>query len=174
MRWIVSILLAAVLAGGPTAFAAAEPGTPGLDAMAAQIGRLELLRAMSLQPRPLIIDVRATSEFAVSRLPGARRVDAETDKEAFAADIAAAARGRAVVFYCTTSGRSEVFANAVLHTLMERGSDRIAVLAGGIVGWSNAGLPLVSGNGPTRLVHPHDPVTGRLLIRSETIRFEPR
>ena len=123
-----------------------------LDARAPAIGRWQLWRLMWSRPRTVLLDAREPDEFAASHLPGAHRVEVDVDKEAFSTSITAWARSRTVVLYCTTSTRSQVFADAVLHPLTESGAARIVYLEGGLIAWRDAGLPLVSRLGPTRRV----------------------
>lgn len=138
----------------PPSVIAGKMGTGGLDldARAPAIGRWLLWRLMWARPRAVVFDARDADEFETSHLPGAHRVAMNADKDAFSGSIASWTRSRTVVFYCTTSVRSQVFADAVLHPLTEGGAGKIVYLEGGIVAWRNAGLPLVSRHGPTRRI----------------------
>lgn len=163
--WSCLVLLAftSVMAGPSATIGNAEPAATStadkvgaasldLDMRAPAIGRWQLWRLMWARPRLVVFDTRELSEFETSHLPGAHRVATDIDKDAFAASVAAWARSRSVVFYCTTSVRSQIFADAVLHPLTEGGAGTIVYLEGGIVAWRDAGLPLVSRHGPTRRI----------------------
>lgn len=83
---------------------------------------------------PLVVDVRAESEWDAGHLPGAlhiplpeleeRRGEIPTDRE--------------VVLQCQGGGRSAIAASL----LKARGHDRVANLAGGYSAWVAAGLPV--------------------------------
>lgn len=172
MRCWKFILPLTAMAGSCAAAGAAEPapaqtsaaadkvgaGGLDLDARVPAIRRWQLWRLMWARPRAVMFDTRDPEEFEISHLPGAHRVAMDADKDAFAASIAAWSRRRTVVFYCTTSMRSQIFADAVLHPLTESGASRVVYLEGGIVAWRDAGLPLVSRRGPTRRIA--SPISG--------------
>lgn len=97
------------------------------DWTAAQVA--ELHREGKIQ----LIDVRARHEWDAGRIAGARRVEL--------AELAARAReidrDRPVVFYCSRGGRSAMAAEAF------RGAGFDAHnMAGGLLEWQAAGLPL--------------------------------
>lgn len=98
---------------------------------------------------PLVIDIRSAGEQAVSTLPGA--VCATTQPEAI--ELAAAHdRARPIVAYCAVGVRSARLAS----TLQRAGCTDVYNLERSIFGWANAGLPLVRGSQPVRVVHPYD------------------
>lgn len=120
---------------------------------------VEELEAMLESPRPpLLVDVRAPEEYAVSHLPGAVR--AATVKEARAA-IGTADPERQVVLYCSVGYRSSRLARE----LAEAGVDGVANLEGSIFAWANSGRPVVRGGREVREVHPYDRKWGQLLRR---------
>lgn len=101
----------------------------------------------------VLVDVREADEQAVSTLPGcpsgAVQVLSRTEFDAIKARHL---RSR-VVCYCTAGYRSGLYAKQ----LIEDGYSAVN-LAGGIVGWTQAGLPLAAGppgsqGGDTRRVH---------------------
>ncbi|MEM6492484.1 MAG: rhodanese-like domain-containing protein, partial [Pseudomonadota bacterium] len=57
-------------------------------------------------PNLLLFDVREDDEYAVSRLPGALRLDPDADVDAFMAQYGALIGGRDVIFYCSVGVRS--------------------------------------------------------------------
>ena len=108
---------------------------------------------------PVLLDARAPAEFAVSHLPGARRVDPDADARALAAALADVDRQRPVVVYCSVGVRSA----RVTQRLQEAGFTSVANLEGSVFAWANEGRPLVTAGGPAETVHPYDAVWGRLL-----------
>ncbi|MCP5518945.1 MAG: rhodanese-like domain-containing protein [Verrucomicrobiales bacterium] len=107
---------------------------------------------------PLLLDVRAPAEYAVSHLPGA--VNA-ADVPAARAAIAAAGGTRRVVLYCSVGYRSA----ALAVQLIERGCTNVFNLEGSVFQWANEGRPLRRGNEEATVVHPFDADWGRLLNR---------
>ena len=93
-----------------------------------------------------IVDVREPDEFAEGHIPGAVNIprgllEFEVDGHpavAFRTAVALSHRERPVVLYCLSGGRSALAAEA----LQRLGFVAPVSLAGGILGWSDAGLPL--------------------------------
>jgi rhodanese-related sulfurtransferase/Asp/Glu/hydantoin racemase len=99
--------------------------------------------------RPVLVDVRAPSEQAVSTLPGALCVTPEDD----AIDVARrAGAGRPIVVYCSVGVRSARLARA----LAAAGTASVFNLRGGIFDWANRGLPLAGPSGTAQRVHGYD------------------
>jgi rhodanese-related sulfurtransferase len=109
----------------------------------------------TLGPRTLLVDVREPAEFAVSRLPGARRTQRVDDVRAW---LASGAYDRVVV-YCSVGYRSSKF----VRQLQRAGIAAGANLEGGGFAWANAGHPLENDAGATTQVHPFDASWGALL-----------
>lgn len=109
--------------------------------------------------QPVLLDVREEAEFAVSHLPGARRIPPEG---ALPAEILALPRSTPIVVYCSVGYRS---ARSVA-PLQAAGFTHVYNLRGSVFAWANAGHPLVRGSEPTRHVHPYDRLWGQLLNRS--------
>jgi rhodanese-related sulfurtransferase len=147
-----------------------EPPLPDLDARARLVRPLELVRWKRAH-RVLLFDVRDPAEYAVSHIAGARRLDPAADRKAFVAEVGAAGPGSVIVLYCTAMGRSQWFADSVLHDLASVGAGPPHVLTGGLVGWSNAYLPLVSAHGLTRRLHGFNGETARWLIDPSKAHF---
>lgn len=127
------------------------PGVP-------QLGTAELARRCE-QPeaaRPVVIDVRTRSEFAVSHLPGA--LHAETTREILRL-LAAQPATRPVVLYCSVGVRSSALAEAVAAA----GRPRVYNLQGSVFQWANEGRPLVRDGRPVSVVDPYNASWGRLL-----------
>lgn len=109
---------------------------------------------------PLLLDARTPAEAAVSRLPGARRVDPDASAASLAAALSDVDRAQEVVVYCSVGVRSA----RVASRLRQAGFRRVENLEGSIFRWANEGRPLVTGDGaPARTVHSYDAVWGRLL-----------
>jgi rhodanese-related sulfurtransferase len=100
----------------------------------------------------LVLDVREPHEFGKERVPGSINIprgmlELRADERSPGADAALTAeRSGRVLVYCTRnpSARSLLAAR----TLMEMGYSGVEVLAGGLVGWAGAGLPVESAAEP--------------------------
>ena len=109
--------------------------------------------------QPLLLDAREAAEFAVSHLPGARRIspdasDAERVLEGVASD-------QPIVVYCSVGYRS----SSIARTLDERGFTDVRNLDGSIFAWANEGRSLERDGEPAQVVHPFDDRWGVLLDR---------
>ena len=107
---------------------------------------------------PLLLDVRAPEEYAVSHLAGARR--AATRDEALAV-LDGVSREREIVVYCSVGYRSAVLAEA----LADEGFTRVRNLEGSIFAWANAGHAVERDGRRVDQVHPYDERWGELLER---------
>lgn len=108
------------------------------------------------ESRPVVLDVRAPEEYAISHIEGAVR--AETLEEALAA-LDGVARDREVVVYCSVGLRAAELAER----LGERGYFNVKNLRGSLFGWASSGRALVRDGRPTRKVHPYNGRWGKLL-----------
>jgi len=93
----------------------------------------------------LIIDIREPAEFERGHIPGAMLsprglLEFEIHRlvEQNRRDVEVAQEEQAIVLYCGTGGRSALAAKAV----EELGYKNVRSLAGGIVAWAQAGLPV--------------------------------
>ena len=87
---------------------------------------------------PVAIDVRAPSERAQKRIAGSLSVPLNHLVE----NLAKIPRGRALLIYCAGGYRSSIAAS-----LLQRGGfDHVSEIAGGIVSWETAKLPMQTGN----------------------------
>ncbi|HEU0194283.1 MAG TPA: rhodanese-like domain-containing protein [Gaiellales bacterium] len=94
----------------------------------------------------LVLDVREPQEFAQEHLPGAINIprgllELRADERSPGAESALTAkRSGQILVYCTRnpSARSLLAAR----TLKDMGYERVGVLAGGLVAWADAGLPV--------------------------------
>jgi len=145
-----------------TGFVDATPITPqDLD---------KLLRS---RRKVLLFDSRERTEFAVSHIPRAARLDPAVDTNVLVGRVRRRAKGTVFVFYCTSMARSSTIAEWAAEDLKAHGAEAVYVLVKGIIGWANAGLPLVDKRGPTMFVHPFDKSMTKHLKRSDLARFEP-
>lgn len=106
--------------------------------------------------RPVLLDARSADEYAVSHLPGARRIDptAETFPQ-----LDSLSRDRPIVVYCSVGYRSA----RVASRLQSQGFTHVANLRGSIFQWANEGRAVVRDGRPVSAVHPYDSTWGRLL-----------
>ena len=86
---------------------------------------------------PLLVDVREPNEFATVRVPGAVLVPLST----FLLKVDTLPRDRPLLVMCAVGGRS---AAATAH-LLASGWTHVTNVAGGIVAWERAGLPVRRG-----------------------------
>ena len=86
---------------------------------------------------PLLLDVREASEFADVRAPGAALVPTSQ----FMERLAELPTDRPILVICHSGGRSA----AVTGYLARTGRTDVANVAGGMVAWERAGLPVVRG-----------------------------
>lgn len=112
---------------------------------------------------PLLLDVRAEQEFAVSHLPGAIHVPPDARADDLPMSVT---KDRPIVAYCSVGYRSSVLARR----LQEAGFEDVANLEGSIFEWANEGRPVVRDGERVEEVHPYDDSWGRLLDR----RMHPR
>ena len=105
---------------------------------------------------PLLLDIRTEDEFAVSRLPDARRLDPDTDRFAMLQDLPP---DTPLVTYCSVGYRSA----AMAERLAEAGFTNVVNLEGSIFAWANEGRPVYRDGHAVQQVHPYDAVWGRLL-----------
>lgn len=116
-------------------------------------------------PPIVLLDVRSPREYAVSHLPGARRVD--PDARPAEVDRVLAGHAGQVVVYCSVGWRS----SALAQRLRKAGRTNVANLEGSIFAWANEDRPLEADGKPTRKVHPYNKTFGRLLLPE--LRAEP-
>ena len=106
--------------------------------------------------KPVLLDVRAAEEFAVSHLDGARRIDPDGTASQLDRGIA---KDQPIVTYCSVGYRSSAFAAR----LRAAGYTRVQNLAGSIFAWANEDRPLVRGGKPATLVHPYSSLWSGML-----------
>lgn len=119
----------------------------------------------SLDPPPLLLDVRDEKEFAVSHLRGARRAEKDAVRQLKRLGVNKTA---SIVVYCSVGYRSSILAEK----LREAGFVNVKNLEGSIFAWANSGRPLVNAYGSTDGVHPFNILWGRYLEKAKW-RWEP-
>lgn len=130
---VTLFLLVTAACGSDTATIASELGS-GVRVVSPEEGA-QLVSNSSNDP--VIIDVRTPAEFAEGRVEGAVLIDFyESD---FADRIAELDRSGSYVIYCRSGNRSSQARNL----MADLGFVDVADIDGGIVGWVEAGLPLV-------------------------------
>ena len=112
--------------------------------------------ADSTQSQPLLLDARSAEEYAVSHVPGARRID-PTATTFPALDTLSA--DHPIVVYCSVGYRSARIASR----LQEKGFRSVSNLQGSIFRWANEGRPVVRNGTPVQEVHPYSSTWGSLL-----------
>ncbi len=171
-----------MLALAPLLASAKEPFT--LDAVRAEVRQdyasVQQLSTQALAGRmargaPLVLlDVRGKSEFAVSRIKGAQRVDPGIWRSTFMNSFADKLRGKTVVFYCSVGVRSSRLAASVQAALKQRGVTAVYNLDGGVFAWHNEKRALENGQGATDFVHPFDTYWGQLVRRGALLATTPK
>ena len=119
----------------------------------------------------VLFDVREPKEYAVSRLPGAIRVNPAMEPEAFLVQYADRIDGKYALFYCSVGRRSTQLAEAV----QDAGSPayEIANLRGGIFRWHGLKLPLENDQGATDQAHPYNWFWRQVMPRADRSAYKP-
>jgi rhodanese-related sulfurtransferase len=114
-----------------------------------QIRTEELATWLKGDRPPLLLDVRTEAEYAVSHIPGARRVDPEAQASQALAGLPV---DRPIVAYCSVGYRSA----ALAQRLIAAGRKDVYNLEGSIFQWANEGRPLERDGKPVSTVHPYN------------------
>ena len=119
----------------------------------------------------LLLDIREPEEYAVSRLPGAVRVDPNASAATLIhmGDVT----GKKIIVYCSVGRRSSIFAEREQTALMKMGAASVSNLEHGIFGWHNERRELMDANGETDAVHPYNEIWKRYVKRDEKARYTP-
>jgi rhodanese-related sulfurtransferase len=102
-----------------------------------------------------LLDIREASEYAVSRIPGAKHVAPSSVIEFAEREMALLNRTQPIVVYCAVGVRSASAAS----DLMAVGFTNVRNVRGSIFKWANENRALEGGT----LVHPYDGYWGQLL-----------
>ena len=161
---VVLGLAMALVAGRPLAFAVVHWKTARKFPQVQWIrtDSLALWMGGSLQPQPLLLDARTKSEFQVSQIEGAQRIDPYYPSFRLLKGVPA---DSPIVVYSSVGYRSA----RVAQRLAQEGFTRVFNIKGGIFQWANDGLPLTSVQGPMTLVHPYNAEWGLMLKRKYRI-----
>jgi rhodanese-related sulfurtransferase len=154
---IVSILV--FVGGRPAGLTAAMELTSLGHPDVAWIDATALARALRSGAPPLLVDVRSEAEYAVSHLPGARRLEPGAP---LPADLLSLPRSTPVVVYSAVAYRSALAGEA----LQRAGFTSVRNLDGGIFRWANRNMPLESAGGPASLVHSYG-LPWKVLLRAD-------
>ena len=104
----------------------------------------------------LLIDARATEEFEVSHITGAKNMPYNKKHLKHLTDIKP---DNPIVVYCSVGYRSSIMASK----LQELGFKEVYNLEGAIFKWANEGKPLVQEQTTVYKVHPYNVRWGKLL-----------
>ncbi|MEL6324978.1 MAG: rhodanese-like domain-containing protein [Pseudomonadota bacterium] len=128
------------------------------------ISTIELAAMRRTNERFILLDVREASEFDVSYIPGAIRVDPGAGADDIRGLLIGTDPNVPIVVYCAVGTRA-----SRLGTRLTRDLDGHPIMnvRGGIFAWHNENRPLENGIGATELVHPYSQSRVKLLNRSE-------
>ena len=104
-----------------------------------------------------MVDVRESGEFARVRIPRSQNIALSR----FEISELPVSPGQAVVFFCASGNRTNVYAARLAE---KAGEAEAYVMVGGISAWGAAGLPVESGSGQGNDA-PRDSIFGRLFSR---------
>lgn len=106
------------------------------DAAFRRVSALEFQQAM--KENVLLLDVRTPAEYAAGHLPDAVLLDFQAP--GFAQALAGLDPSLHTLLYCRSGTRSF----AAMEVMRQAGWQRVTELKSGIVGWQEAGLPVVT------------------------------
>lgn len=120
----------------------------------------------------VLFDVREQSEFNVSHLKNAIRVDPGISALKFTKRYADISKGKIVIFYCSVGQRSSSLAQRAKDMLKSSGAKASYNLEGGIFKWHNERRPIYTSQTKlTEYVHPYDPIWGRMVKEQKYTRY---
>lgn len=150
----------------------ADSASERLEAYSSQLQRIfpevsgiSTEQLATMNPAPLLLDVREENEYAVSHLPGSHRAESDTIAQLRKIGVTGET---SLVVYCSVGYRSAVMARK----LQKEGFTNVRNLEGSIFAWANEGRPLVNSSGATSGAHPFNTLWGRCLEKSKW-RWEP-
>lgn len=120
----------------------------------------------------VLFDVRERDEYGVSHLRNALRLDPSIAAAEFIDAHHARLQNKTIVFYCSVGHRSSAKALELAKALEAVGAAAVYNLKGGIFQWHNDNRPLVSGNAPTRDVHPYNRRWGTLIDDTAALKYD--
>lgn len=103
----------------------------------------------------VLLDVRSSDEFAISRIPGAIRIDPSAKSTSGIVSAVGSLEGKTIVAYCSIGLRSSRLLVRIGQAMTDRGAVQLYNLRGGVFQWRNEQRPLSAGPAPTRRIHPY-------------------
>jgi rhodanese-related sulfurtransferase len=113
--------------------------------------------------QPVILDARTDTEFAVSQLQGARRIDPSRPSLHV---LAGFPKDTPIVVYSSAGYRGALVAK----WLEEQGYRKVQNLGSSLFQWVNEGRPIYHGRSPATVVHPYDRQWGWLVEQESRAR----
>ncbi len=123
-------------------------------------------RSDSTRPQPVVLDARTETEYSVSHLRDAARID---PYRPLLRPLKGLQPTVPIVVYASVGYRGA----RVAHWLKEHGYTNVQNLDGGIFQWANEGRPVFRQGAPTNEVHPYQPRWGLLLESGHRIVAPP-
>jgi rhodanese-related sulfurtransferase len=163
---IGSIVMAA--GGRPLAYELLQRGTSYKFPHVEWIVTKDLARWMEdpERPQPVLLDARTDTEFAVSHLHGARRIDPSRPSLHV---LARFPKDTSIVVYSSAGYRGALVAK----WLDEQGYRKVQNLGSSLFQWVNEGRPIYQGDNLATVVHPYDRQWGWLVERQYRARVPP-
>ena len=93
--------------------------------------------AKAAEPGVVTLDVRTPGEFAEGYIEGARLIDFQSGN--FENEIATLDKNATYAVYCRSGNRS----SQAVKVMQDAGFTNVFNMNGGVIDWTNAGLPLV-------------------------------
>lgn len=151
------VALAETLLSKPQAELTEKPSKDRLAPLKARLAKqypdvqhLSIEDYLADYPKAVLVDVRASEEYAVSRIPGAVHIEDRVELLTFAREHS----DSQLILYCSVGVRSADAARFLQEHRFEEAVGEVANLAGSIFEWANEERPLENDAGPTSEVHP--------------------
>lgn len=167
LAWPVIAAQAETLREVSRSIAEAYPEVPVIPAS-------DLARRLASGDAIILLDVRNESEYAVSHIPGAVRIDPGANLRGIERVTGSLQPDDTIVLYCSVGYRSSRLGRRLLKALGPGRSVELFSLEGGIFQWHNEFRPLEDEAGATHLVHPFNADRESLLRRREYVSRIPQ
>lgn len=105
--------------------------------IARNVGAEDFNRFINEKQTAIILDVRTPDELVQGYIKGAKNIDISNSK--FTAEVEKLDKSQPVLVYCRSGRRSA----AAMRYMRDNGFAEVYNLNGGVIAWSQAGLPLV-------------------------------
>lgn len=109
-------------------------------AWAQKLGPKEFNAAVAGKSSIQLVDVRTPGEYGKGHIKGAKNIDF---RRGFDQGISKLKKDQPVYVYCLSGGRSAAAASK----MKSQGFTSVVDLAGGMIAWNNAGMPVANGGG---------------------------